>query len=141
MSSRLFQKIREENGLCYSVYSYTATFPQAGMMGIYAGLADTMLDEAMELIEKETELITKEKVSDYELQKAKSQLRCSVIMSSESVGSRMAINGKSLLLLDRVRTDEEFLEAAEKVSPESILEAANDIFRSGNKAVFILKNQ
>jgi len=139
MSSRLFQKIREEHGLCYTVYSYTSAFPQAGMMGIYAGLADSMLDEAMELIEKETELIVKEKVNDYELSKAQSQLKCSIVMSRESAGSRMAANGKSLLLLDRVKTDEEILSLAASVTPESIQRAANDILRSGNKAVFILK--
>lgn len=141
MSSRLFQKVREENGLCYSIYSYTASFPQAGMLGIYAGLADSMADAAFEMIEEEIEKLCREKVTDYELKKACSQLKCSVVMSRERAGSRMAENGKSLLLLDRVRTDEEILETAMKVTPESILETANEIFGSGKRAVFVLKNE
>jgi len=141
MSSRLFQKLREENGLCYSIYSYTASFPHAGMMGIYAGLSDEMLDSAMEMTEAEINRICDEKVSDYELSKAKAQLKCSVVMSRESSSSRMSGNGKSLLLLGRVRTDRDILKAAEKVTADSILTAANEIFRNGQKTIFILKNQ
>lgn len=141
MSSRLFQKVREENGLCYSIYSYTSSFPQAGMLGIYAGLAEDMADAAMEMIEGEISRICSEKVSDYELGKAHSQLKCGIVMSRESAGSRMAENGKSLLLLSRVRTDEEILKAAMQVTPGDILQNANDIFRSGEKAVFKLNNQ
>ena len=141
MSGRLFQKIREENGLCYSIYSYTASFPQAGMLGIYAGLSPNSADAAMEMIEKEITRISEERVSDYELKKAYSQLKCGIVMSRESAGSLMAENGKSLLLLGRVRTDEEILRAAEAVTTSDILECANEIFRSGQKAVFVLKNQ
>jgi len=141
MSSRLFQKIREENGLCYSIYSYTASFPQAGMLGIYTGLDEEVLDEALKMIDKEINRICTEKVSDYELSKAKSQLKCGILMSGESSGSRMSANGKSLLLLGRVRTDEEIILSSEKVTPESILESANEIFGSGQKAIFVLKNQ
>ena len=141
MSSRLFQKLREENGLCYSIYSYTASFPHAGMMGVYAGLSDEMLDSAMEMTEAEINRICDEKVSDYELSKAKAQLKCSVVMSRESSASRMSGNGKSLLLSGKVRTDRDILKAAEKVTADSILKTANEIFRSGQKTVFILKNQ
>lgn len=141
MSSRLFQRIREENGLCYSIYSYTAAFPQAGMLGIYAGLADDVINDALEMTEEEICRICNERVSDYELGKAHSQLKCGIVMSRESCGSRMAENGKSLLLLGRVRTGEEILKAAMKVTCGDILKTANEIFQSGNKAVFILKNR
>jgi len=140
MSSRLFQKIREDNGLCYSIYSYTASFPQAGMLGIYAGLADESLSSALEMIDAEIKEICDKKVSDYELSKAKSQLKCAIVMSGESSGSRMSENGKSLLLLGRVRTSREILSAAKKVTAESIQSCARDIFASGEKAVFILKS-
>lgn len=141
MSSRLFQRIREENGLCYSIYSYTAAFPQAGMLGIYAGLADDVINDALEMTEEEISCICNERVSDYELGKAHSQLKCGIVMSRESCGSRMAENGKSFLLLGRVRTGEEILEAAMKVTRDDILKTANEIFQSGDKAVFILKNR
>ena len=81
------------------------------------------------------------KVSDYEIEKARSQLKCSIIMSRESVSSRMTENGRSQLLLGRVRTDDEIIEKVACVSASDILEDANRIFNSGEQAVFILENQ
>lgn len=140
MSSRLFQSVRENHGLCYSIYSYTASFPHAGMFGIYAGLASESVDMAYDMIEKEIHEICTKPVSSYEIEKARSQIRCSVIMSGESMSARMNENGKSLLLLGRVRTYDEILEKIVCVTPSDILEDANYIFRSGEQAVFILEN-
>lgn len=140
MSSRLFQSVRENHGLCYSIYSYTASFPHAGMLGIYAGLSADSVEKAYDMIEKEIHDICTKPVSDYEIEKARSQIRCSVIMSRESVSARMNENGKSLLLLGRVRTDDEILEKIGDVTKADILHDANYIFNSGEKAVFILEN-
>ena len=141
MSSRLFQKVREENGLCYSIYSYTASFPQAGMAGIYAGLSDNALEKAIGMIDSEIARICNEKVSDYELNKARSQIKCGIVMSRESVGSHMAENGKSLLLTDRVRTDDEILKAVLSVTEEDILNVANEILGVKERTIFILDNK
>lgn len=138
MSSRLFQKIREENGLCYSIYSYTASFVQTGMLGIYAGFAEENLDKIIEMTENEIKSICREKVSDEEFSKALSQLKCSLIMGREGNSSRMSANGKSLLLSDRIVTADEILKDAYSLTPEDIRETANEIFESGKKAVFIL---
>ena len=140
MSSRLFQSVRENHGLCYSIYSYTSSFANAGMLGIYAGLSSDAIDEAQDMIEKEIHTICTKPVSDYELEKVKNHLRCSIIMSRESAGSRMNENGKSMLLLGRVRTDDEIIEKIGDVTPGDILHDANYIFNSGEKAVFILEN-
>lgn len=141
MSSRLFQKVREENGLCYSIYSYTASFPQAGMMGIYAGLSDNALEKALNMIDSEIGRICREKVSEYELKKARSQIKCGIVMSRESAGSHMAENGKSLLLTGRVRTDDEILKAVLSVTEEDILSVANEILGVKERAIFILNNK
>ena len=141
MSSRLFQSVRENHGLCYSIYSYTASFPRAGMLGIYAGLSSDSVGEAYDMIEKEIHSICSKPVSDYEMEKARSQLRCAIIMSRESVSSRMSENGKSQLLLGRVRTDNEILQKVAEVSPADIMEDANFIFHSGEQAVFILDRE
>ena len=140
MSSRLFQSLRENNGLCYSVYSYTSSFPSGGMFGIYAGLSSEVIDAATDIIEKEIHTICSKPVSDYELEKARNHLRCAVIMSRDSASSRMSENGKNQLLLGRVYTDEEILARIEDVTPGDILNDANYIFNSGEKAVFILEN-
>ncbi len=141
MSSRLFQKVREDNGLCYSIYSYTASFPQAGMAGIYAGLSDNALCSALDMIDGEIARICSEKVSDYELKKAKSQIKCGIVMSRESVASHMAENGKSLLLTDRVRTADEILKTVLSVTEEDILSVANEILGVKERAIFILNNK
>ncbi len=141
MSSRLFQKLREENGLCYSIYSYTAFYPAAGLFGIYSGLSEDSVGDAMDMIENEIKRISSEKVSDYELAKAKSQLKCSIFMGEENPASIMSGNGKTLLLFGYVRSNEYILSQSEMVTSEKILEVANEIFQSGQKTVFILKNQ
>ena len=140
MSGRLFQSLREKYGLCYSVYSYTASFPQAGMLGIYAGLNENELSLAEKLIDEETEKM-RQGVSEYELEKAKSQIKCGVIMSRESVSSRMSDNGKEILLTGRIRSEKEILKKIDKVTAEEIRKLSEEIFRKENKAVFILKNQ
>ncbi len=140
MSSRLFQSLRENHGLCYSIYSYSASYPRAGMMGIYAGLSKDTLPAAYDMIEKEIHEICTKKVSDYEIEKARSQLKCSIIMARESVSSRMSENGRSQILLGRVRTDDEILAKVACVTAADILEDANRIFNSGEQAVFILEN-
>lgn len=139
MSSRLFQSVRENHGLCYSIYSYTGSFPTAGMFGIYAGLNTQMLDDARDMIDKEIENICKKPVSDYELDKARSQLKCAIVMSRESSSSRMSENGRTQILLGKARTDEELLEKVFEVTPKDILRDANEIFHSGKRAIFILK--
>ena len=140
MSSRLFQSLRENNGLCYSIYSYTAAFEGAGMLGIYAGLSADMLSLAQKMIDEEIENLCSHSVSDYELEKARSQLKCAIIMSRESVSSRMSENGRTQLLLGKVRTDDEIIKKVSAITPKDILSDANDVFNSGKKAVFILEN-
>lgn len=139
MSSRLFQKLREENGLCYSIYSYTGTYQDAGMLGIYAGIAEESLEMATEMIDGETERMCREKISDYELKKALSQLRCAILMGRESASARMSSYGKELLLRGRIRTDKKILSSIEKVTAEDILECANEIFDKNNRGVYILR--
>ena len=140
MSSRLFQTVRENAGLCYSIYSYTGVFPTAGMLGIYTGLGADSVDRALSMIEDEVHAICSDYVSDYELKKVCGQLKCSILMSRESVSTRMSENGKSQLLLSKVRSDEEIIKIIDSVTKNDIIETANDVFNSGNKATFIIKN-
>ena len=138
MSSRLFQKLREENGLCYSIYTYTGAFPDAGAFGIYAGIADKSLEKAIEMIDDEIDRLKKEKVTAYEIKKAFSQIRCAILMSRESTSARMTDFGKELILRGKIRTDEEVLTSLEKVTEDDIMECANEIFDKNNRGVFIL---
>ena len=141
MSSRLFQSIREKEGLCYSIYSYTASYPQAGVFGIYTGLGFDSVEKALDMIEKEIHSVCSKPVSEYELKKAQSQLRCAILMGSESVSARMDSNGKAQLLLGRIRTVDETIEKLGKVTADSVCETANMIFSSGERAAFILNKR
>ncbi len=127
MSSRLFQNIREERGLAYSVYSMNSFASNWGFFCIYAGVAHDKAEEAMAAVEHELELLRKEGVTQEELQMAKEQVKSSYIFGLENVNSRMFSIGKNKLLLDKVYSDEEVLSGFDKVTREDILDAAGMI--------------
>lgn len=139
MSGRLFQSVREKHGLCYSIYSYTGIFPDTGMLGIYAGLNPDMLDRAERVIGEEIEKLCSIPISDYELQRARAQIKCGIIMSMESVTSVMTENGKAQLLKGSIRQDSEIIERIERVTADDVKKTAQQIFGTDKKAVFVLR--
>lgn len=120
MSSRLFQNIREEKGLAYSVYSMNSTFSTFGYYNIYAGVSHDKVAAAIDGIKEELDVLAAKGVSDEELSMSKEQLKSSYIFGQENVASRMFAIGKNLLLLGKVFTAEEVLKGIEEVSHESI---------------------
>ena len=124
MSSRLFQNIREERGLAYSVTSMNMSSSYWGSFCIYAGVAHDKAEEALGAIAGELEKLRKEGVSEEELEMAKEQVKSSYIFGLESVNSRMFSIGKNKLLLDRVYSDEEILSSFDKVTLDDIEAAA-----------------
>lgn len=127
MSSRLFQNIREEKGLAYSVYSMNSFASNWGFFCIYAGVAHNKAKEALKAIEYELVNIAEKGVSEEELKMAKEQVKSSYIFGLESVNSRMFSIGKNKLLLDKVYSDEEVLSGFDKVTRKDILESARII--------------
>ncbi|MDO4743990.1 MAG: pitrilysin family protein [Clostridia bacterium] len=128
MSSRLFQKVREELGLAYSIYSYANTYRKNGSMVIYAGLNSGRLLDALKTIGVEIELLKKEKLSDEEINISKQQMKASVIMGLESISSRMSSYGKSILFEDEIKSVEETIKRIESVSRESVAEVIDSVF-------------
>ncbi len=141
MSSRLFQAVREKNGLCYTIYSYISSYQQAALLGIYVALANQNLGLVESIIDEEIERICSQRANEREIEKARSQMLCSIIMGSESVSARMNDNGKSQLLLGRLRTEEEIVEKINAISAEKVLETANAIFKNGKSGKFILESK
>lgn len=141
MSSRLFQKIREESGLAYSVYTSIASYSDIGVYSIYAGLSEDNLEKTREIINFETERLLKEGLTDSEIERAKEQIRGSVILSGEGVGSHMSALGKGILLTGRVREEEEILRKVEAVTKGDVLSAANAIFGEGKSFTQIVKGK
>ena len=127
MSSRLFQKIREEKGLAYSVYSLNAFNSFAGFFNIYTGVAHDKAEEAIAAIKEELHLFAKDGVTEDELSMAKEQVKSTYIFGQENINSRMITLGKNKLLIDRVYTPEEILQGFDNVSREDILDAASII--------------
>ena len=125
MSSRLFQKIREEKGLAYSVYSLNAFNSFTGFYNIYAGVAHDKAEEAIQAVKDELKLFASEGATEEELAMAKEQVKSTYIFGQESINSRMITLGKNKLLIDRVYYPEEILEGFDKVSRDDIIEAAS----------------
>lgn len=130
MSSRLFQKIREEMGLVYSIYSYPSSYKNAGLFTIYAGMNPEHLDKVLELITKETRHMLKEGISKEELEKSKEQLKGNYILGLESTSSRMNSIGKSEVLLGRIYNPDEILKKIDEVNAERVDEVIKRIFSS-----------
>lgn len=132
MSSRLFQNIREDRGLVYSIYSYPSTYKQGGLLTVYAGMSPNVIDEVSQLIYDELENLNKNGLSMVELNKSKEQLKGNYILGLESTSSRMTSIGRSELLLNRIDSPKEIIQ---KIDDVEMIEV-NDII----KEIFDLKN-
>lgn len=128
MSSRIFRSVREEKGLCYSVYSYSSQTEVSGLFNIYAGLNVKCLDDAEELIHKEIKLLLNDSVTDYELTKGKEQLKAAILMDMENPSSRMSALGKDLLIYNEVRPIEDTIKLIDSVDKRAVMEAAETVF-------------
>lgn len=122
MSSRLFQNIREEKGLAYSVYSLTSSFSTDGYYLIYAGVAHDKIKDALAGIREELAILRKDGVTMDELSMSKEQLKSSFIFGQENVASRMFANGKNVILQDKIYSPEEITAQIDRISLQDIEE-------------------
>jgi predicted Zn-dependent peptidase len=127
LSSRLFQTIREERGLAYSVYSYWSSYRDTGMLVVYAGTKRESAEEVTDLILKEFRRLKTEEVPDDELKKAQNQLKGNMMLGLESTVNRMSRLAKQEMYFGRHFTLTETLEAIERVTGADILTLANRI--------------
>lgn len=107
MSSRLFQSIREERGLAYSVYAYRLGFQGAGALAVYAGTSPANARKVRDLIVEEIERAARDGITQVELDNARSHIRGSMALGLEDSGARMSRIGHSQLVHGRVLTVEE----------------------------------
>ncbi len=128
MSSRLFQSIREELGLVYSVYSYPASYVGSGMFGIYAGTGAKTAEKALARIFEEIEKIKKDGIPEDEFLNSKTQLHGNYLLSLESTSSRMQAMGKSQILLGRVDSQEETLQKLAAVTMDDVIRIIPAVF-------------
>jgi len=132
LSSRLFQEIREQRGLVYSVFSYHSSYHDSGLFCVYAGLSRENVREALELIVKEIRDIQKQGVSPAELQRVKDQLKGNLLLSLESVSTRMSRLGKSQLYLGKITPPEEIVRRIMAVTNDDIMELTKNLLKPEN---------
>lgn len=140
MSSRLFQKIREDRGLAYSVFSYPSSFEDCGLFSIYAGSKPDNLKSVTELIMEEIYTIEDKGITEEELYDSKEQLKGSYILGLESTSGRMISIGKSELLLDKIYLPSEILAKIDMVDMDSVNSIIKQIFDVDNMGAAIIGN-
>lgn len=126
MSSRLFQEVREKRGLVYSVFAYSSAFQDSGLFGIYAG---TGPDEVPELMPVICDELTKlpDTIDGDELERARAQLKASLLMGMESTGNRADQLGNQMLVYGRPWSMEELIEKIDAVTETSLAKAAKKL--------------
>ncbi len=130
MSSRLFQQVREERGLCYSVYSWASTYADAGSAGIYAGTAPARVGELLSVVDDEVAKLVASGVTEAELAVAKGFIEGSLVLGLEDSGSRMARLGRSLMARDEIVTVDDQLARIRSVTADDVAAVCARVFGS-----------
>lgn len=138
ISSRLFQKIREEHGLVYSIYSSQSLYKKCGEVGIYASMSKENLKQVYKMILDEIKDLKKNYLTDKEIKESKEQLKGSYILGLESTSSRMMSIGKSMLLNRQVRDTDEILKLIDEVEKETINRVIDKVFNLDKLGVCIV---
>jgi len=128
MSSRLFQKIREDLGLAYSIETFPSSYKDTGILTLFLGLHPSQILKSIKAIDDEIKNIKENLISREELEKSKEQLKGNYVLGMENTFNRMYEIGKSLLIFNRVFTQEEILNKIDSVDMEDIKEVINIIF-------------
>ena len=124
MSSRLFQNIREEKGLAYSVYSYTSFNDMTGFYGINAGVSHDNIEATVEAIKEELIILEKSGITADELENSRTQTKANYIFSLENTGSRMVSNGRRALLRNDIKTPQDMISEIDAVTVEDVSRVA-----------------
>ena len=138
MSSRLFQTIREERGLAYAVYSGVNSYTDVGYLSVYAATSPEQIAEVIKLTLEEFAKMKDGEISEAELDRAKGQLKVSIMLGLESTSSRMSNLARQEIFFGRQSTLDEILERIEAVSVEGVRRIARDIFHGDKIAVTAL---
>jgi predicted Zn-dependent peptidase len=138
MSSRLFQNIREKQGLAYTVYSELTMYRDAGCMLIYAGTSLKTAGKVVESIVRELRELADHKVTEEELRRAKDHLKGSYVLGLESTSSRMGTLARQEVYFKKFFSLDEMLASVERVTAEEVQQLAGDFFDPKRMAVTML---
>jgi len=140
MSSRLFQNIRERQGLAYSIYSDLNPYRDTGCLAVYAGTSLASASKVVQSVISEFRKLKSEPVSEEELSRSKAQLKGSLMLSLESSTARMSNLARKEMYFDRFYDLDELIEKIEAVTSEDLTHLANEFFKTESVAVTALGN-
>jgi predicted Zn-dependent peptidase len=138
MSSRLFQKIREERGLVYAVFSGLSAFRDTGYLSVYAGTSKENVRQVVDLIVEEFKQLKTKLLPDEELQRAKDYLKGSMLLGLESTGSRMSNLARQEIYFGGYTTLDEIARRVDGVTQDHVIEVAREIFDPKRLALTVL---
>ena len=138
MSSRLFQEVREKRGLAYSVYSFISSHGDAGMFGVYAGVAPKRAQETTRLVLDEIHKLRKKRVASSELKGAIEYTKGGLMLASESIDNQMVRSAQNEIHFGCEIPLQKIIENVEAVTRDDILELANELFHPRQMALTLL---
>ena len=134
MSSRLFQEVREKRGLCYSIFSFASMYSDSGHFGVYAGTSAEQADEMLTVTAQQLADLAAG-VGEAELNRAKAQLRASLVMARESVSGCGDALARQIMLFGAPVDDSDLLEQIAAVDAEAVRAVAADLIGGGRPAI------
>jgi predicted Zn-dependent peptidase len=137
MSSRLFQEIREQRGLCYSIYTFHSPYTDSGVFGLYAGTDSADVAELMRVVVDEINLAA-ETVAEAEIGRAKAQMKAGLLMALESSGARAEQLARQMINWGRPIALDEIVAKIEAVTVESTRAAGRALIARGRPAIAAL---
>jgi predicted Zn-dependent peptidase len=137
-TSRLFERIREDEGLAYSIYSFYSSYARGGAFGVYAAIAPENLRRTLELCFEEIRRLRDTPIPEDEVNNNREQLKGAILMALESTFHRMARMARSMTYFGRVLSVNEIIDAVDAVGPESLQKLAQDIFTAEQCTMTVL---
>jgi predicted Zn-dependent peptidase len=138
MSSRLFQEVREQNALAYSIYSYVTSYRDTGLLTIYAGTDPANTIEVVRLIMKEIKKIKEEGLTPAEETRVKNQIKGSLVLSLESSNSHMSRLARQEIYFGKYLSMDDIIRGVEKVTAEQVQRLAAELFGRNSISLTIL---
>ena len=140
MSSRLFQSIREQRGLAYSVYSYNSAHEDVGLFSICASLTKENTVDAISYMVQELKNLLTDKITDEQLERTKEQLKSNYILGLESSSARMNAIGRGVIMTDKAQTPEMILEKINAVNLDQVYEVYHQVFDLSKLSLSVVGN-
>jgi len=138
MSSRLFQEVREQRGLVYSIYSYSAQYSETGSFSIYAGAAPKRIHDVLAIVREELDRVIAEGIGEAELERGKGHLKGSLVLGLEDTAARMTRLGKSEITSGEILSIDEIISRVDAVTDADVRALAKEVLGDSPRALALI---